>query len=130
MKAQQDEFMRGLLENELVERLLFAAIVIGILMAAYAALQYVVLSNRLSGNMSAQIRESGGEVKLESKSQAQGLMASDIERRRLVSDQYNMMVLGGVGLAVLGLGWLGYDLARGRRRKSEAAGADAVADNG
>ena len=122
--------MRGLLENELVERLLFAAIVIGILMAAYAALQYVVLSNRLSGNMSAQIRDSGGEVKLESKSQAQGLMASDIERRRLVSDQYNMMVLGGVGLAVLGLGWLGYDLARGRRRKSEAAGADAVADNG
>lgn len=122
--------MRGLLENELVERLLFAAIVIGILMAAYAALQYVVLSNRLAGNMSAQIHESGGEVKLESKSQAQGLMASDIERRRLVAEQYNMMVFGGVGLAVLGLGWLGYDLARGRRRKSEAAGADAVADNG
>ncbi len=120
--------MRGLLDKELLERVLFAAIVVGILMAGYAALQYVDLSNRLAGNMSAQIRESGGEVKLESKSQAQGLMASDIERRRLVSQQYNMMVLGGVGLAVLGLGWLGYDLARGRRRKSEAAGADTSAD--
>ena len=120
--------MRGLLDKELVERTLFAAIVVGILMAGYAALQYVNLSQRLAGNMSAQIRESGEEVKLESKSQAQGLMASDIERRRLVTEQYDMMVLGGVGLAVLGLGWLGYDLARGRRRKVAAAEADTGAD--
>ena len=34
--------MRGLLDSEFVERLLFAAIVIGILLAGYAALQYVI----------------------------------------------------------------------------------------
>ena len=69
--------------------------------------------------MAAQIHDSGGEVTVESKSQAQGLMASDIARRRLEAEQYNMMVLGGVGLAVLGLGWLGYDIVRGRRRKAQ-----------
>ncbi len=111
--------MRGLLDSELVERLLFAAIVIGILLAGYAALQYVHLSNQLAGNMAAQIHDSGGEVTVESKSQAQGLMASDIARRRMEAERSNMMVLGGVGLAVLGLGWLGYDLARGRRRRAK-----------
>ena len=111
--------MRGFFDGELAERLLFAAIVIGILLAGYAALRYLDLSNRLSGNMAAQIHESSSEVALESKSQAQGLMAADIERRRIVSEQYNMMVLGGIGLALLGLGWLGYDIIRGRRRAGE-----------
>ena len=45
-------------------------------------------------------------------------MASDIERRRLVSEQFNMMILGGVGLALLGFGWLGTDIVRGRRKRA------------
>jgi hypothetical protein len=76
-----------------------------------------MLQNQLSGNQAAQIREEGGEVEIESQSQAQGLMASDIERRRLIAEQFDMMVVGGIGLALLGLGWLGYDIMRGRRRK-------------
>ncbi len=106
-----------------LDRLLFTAIIGGLLLAGYAALRYVDLASRLSGNMAAQIHESGGEVELESKGQAQGLMASDIERRRLVAEQFTMMVVGGVGLALLGLGWLGADILRGRRKKAEAASA-------
>ena len=35
------------------------------------------------------------------------------------------MIAGGIGLALLGLGWLGYDILRGRRRKqSSSAEAD------
>jgi len=108
--------MRRLFDSELMERLLFTAIVVGILMAAGGAIRYVMLANQLSGNLAAQIHDDGGEVEIESKSQAQGLMASDIERRRLVAEQFNMMILGGVGLALLGLGWLGTDIIRGRRR--------------
>ncbi len=110
--------MRGLLNTDLIERLLFTAIVIGILLVGYGAFRYLELSNQLSGNMAAQIHEDGGEVTVESKAQAQGLMASDIQRRRLVAEQFNMMVIGGIGLALLGLGWLGYDILRGRRRKT------------
>jgi len=107
--------MLRLFDSELMERLLFTAIVVGILMAAGGAIRYVMLQNELSTNQAAQAREAGGEVVVESKGQAQGLMASDIERRRLVAEQFNMMVLGGVGLALLGLGWLGTDIIRGRR---------------
>ena len=108
--------MRGLLASELIERLLFTAIVVGILLAAGGGIRYVMLANQLSGNTAAQIHDDGGEVEIESKSQAQGLMASDIERRRLVEQQYNMMIVAGLGLALLGLGWLGTDWIRGRRR--------------
>ena len=110
--------MNRILENEFIERLLFTAIVVGILMAAGGAIRYLMISNELSENLAAQIHDDGGEVAIESKRQAQGLMASDIERRRLVSEQFNMMILGGVGLALLGLGWLGTDLVRGRRKRA------------
>ena len=108
--------MNRLIDSELIERLLFTAIVIGILLAAGGAIRYVMLQNQLAGNAAAQLHDEGGEVEIESKSQAQGLMASDIERRRLVAEQFNMMIVGGVGLALLGMGWLGTDIIRGRRR--------------
>ena len=117
--------MRRLFNSELVERLLFTAIVVGIFMVAGASFRYLNLSNQLSGNIAAQIHESGGEVELESKTEAQGLMAADIQRRRITSEQYNMMIIGGAGLALLGLGWLGYDIMRGRRRKAKSASAEA-----
>ncbi len=115
--------MRRLFDSELVARLLFTAIVVGILLAAGGAIRYFMLQNELSTNLAAQVREEGGEVAIESKGQAHGLMAADIERRRLVAEQFNMMILGGVGLALLGLGWLGMDITRGRRQAGEAIAA-------
>lgn len=99
--------------------MLFTAIVVGILLAGYGGLRYLDLSNQLAANPAARIHQDGGEVELESKTEAHGLMAADIKRRRLVAEQRDMMIAGGVGLALLGLGWLGYDILRGRRRKTE-----------
>ncbi|MCY3916884.1 MAG: hypothetical protein OXG49_12800 [Chloroflexi bacterium] len=115
--------MRKMKITGFLERLLFTAIVVGFLMAAGGAIRYFMLHNQLSTNMAAQIHEQGGEVAIESKGQAQGLMASDIERRRLVAEQFNMMIFGGVGLALLGLGWLGHDVMGSRRRKTAASAA-------
>lgn len=109
--------MRNIAYTGILDRLLFTAIVVGVLLAAYSGLRYFDLSNQLAANPAAQIHQEGGEVELESKSEAQGLMAADIERRRLVAEQHNMMIAGGVGLALLGLGWLGTDLLGSRRRK-------------
>lgn len=106
-------------DNELAERLIFTVIVIGILMAGIALVRYADLAGQLSTNQAAQIHESGGEVAIENKSQAHGLMAADIARRRMLADQSNMMIVGGVGLALIGLGWLARDIVRGRRRKAE-----------
>ncbi len=116
--------MHRLLNSELVERLLFTAIVAGIFMVAGAGFRYLDLSNQLAGNVAVEIHEGGGEVELESKSEAHGLMAADIQRRRIMSEQYNMMVIGGAGLALLGLGWLGYDIMRGRRRKANGSATE------
>ena len=109
--------MRGLLDTQLVDRLLFTAIALGALLAALGGWRYVDAANQLAGNAAAQIREAGGDVEIESKSQAQGLMAADIERRRLQGEQSNMMVVGGLGLALIGLGWLGYEFLRGRSKQ-------------
>lgn len=116
--------MRDLIFTGIVDRLLFTAIVLGILMAAVAGWRYFDLANQLSSNQAAQIHEEGGEVAIESKSQAHGLMASDLERRRMLADQRNMMMVGGAGLALIGLGWFLGDILRGRRRKAATAAAD------
>ncbi len=109
------------MDSELIERLFFTALVVGIVLAAGGAIRYVMLHNQLDDNLAAQIHQEGGEVAIESKGQAQGLMASDIERRRIVAEQFNMMIVAGAGLALLGLGWLGTDLIRGRRQTARKA---------
>lgn len=117
---------RQLFNSGLFERIIFAVIVIGILLAGVAVVRYVAIGRQLSMNEAAQIRDSGEEVTLSNKSQAQGLMASDIERRRLLADQSSMISVGGVGLALIGLGWLLRDLSRGRRRKAASAKSDSI----
>ena len=114
--------MRDLIFTGIIDRLLFTAIVIGILMSVLAGWRYIDDSNQLSANQAAQIHEDGGEVSVESKSQAHGLMASDLERRRLLADQSTMLMVGGAGLALIGLGWLAGDILRGRRRQRRGKG--------
>lgn len=118
--------MRKILTIDFIERLLFTAIVAGIFIGGFAVVRYVDIVRRLSTNEAAQIHASGGEVTVETKGQAQGLMAADIERRRLLADQSSMMMVGGVGLALIGLGWLAGDILRGRRRKASAAQSGSV----
>ena len=112
--------MRNIIFTGLLDRLLFTAIALGVLMAGVGGWRYFDLGNQLSSNQAAQIHDEGGEVTIESKNQARGLMASDIERRRLQAEQRNMMVVGGAGLALIGLGWFLGDVLGGRRRKADA----------
>lgn len=124
MNAVRVRQMRNIAYTGILDRLLFTAIVVGLLLATYGGWRFFDLSNQLAANPAAQIHQAGGEVEVESKSEAHGLMAADIERRRLVAEQREMMVAGGLGLALLGLGWLGYDILRGRRRKQAESSAE------
>ena len=114
-------FMRNYLNAEWVNRLLFTVIALGILMVLAAGARYVDLALRLANNPATVIQESGREVDLESMTDSQKtrLMSISLEQRRMVAEQLNMMVLGGVGLALVGLGWLTGDIIRSRRRKAE-----------
>ena len=117
--------MRNFLTAEFIERLLFTAIVVGILMVLAGAVRYVDLSGQLAANEAVQIHQSDEEVTVETNSQAHGLVAADLERRRLTEERFNMMVVGGAGLALIGLGWLAADIMRGRRRKARMHKTDA-----
>lgn len=116
--------MRFFLTAELIDRLFFTAIVIGILMVLAGAVRYVDLSGQLAANEAVQIHQSGEEVAVETNSQVRGLVAADLERRRLTEERFNMMVVVGVGLALIGLGWLATDIMRGRRRKARMCKTD------
>lgn len=112
--------MSKYLNGELIERILFTTIVLGLLMAIFGGLRFLDLSNQIANNEAAQIQNSGEEIAPQTNAEARGLVASDMERRRLVSDRFNMMVVGGIGLALIGVGWMAMDITRNRRRKNEA----------
>ncbi|GEM_PF-956882 len=109
--------MSKYINSELFERLFFTMIVVGILAAAFGAVRYIDLSNRIANNEAAQIRAEGGEVTLETKNEARGLMSADLELRDLIRERSNMMMVGGIGLALLGAGWLLTDITRSRRNR-------------
>ena len=120
--------MSRILNHEFIERLLFTAIVIGILMLIFGGIQFTSLTYQLSNNEAAQIHSSGEEISPETNSEVRGLVASDMERRRLVNQRFNMMVVGGVGLALIGGGWIIMDILRGRRKNQDESAVQSVAE--
>ncbi|MXX82399.1 MAG: hypothetical protein F4Y70_02850 [Chloroflexi bacterium] len=100
----------------LIDKLLFSAMLAGILLAGFGGLRYLDLSNQLADNPAAQIHERDEAVQVENTDAGYSLMTADITRRRQLEEQYNMMIIGGLGLALLGLGWLGSDIVRSRRK--------------
>lgn len=95
-----------------------AIIVVGILITLVAAFQYVDANNALQDNIAYQTRNQ--EVQLESQAQATSLMSADIERRELEAQKDDALIIGGVGLVVIAVGWIFLDFSRGHARKKEA----------
>ena len=120
--------MSKYINAELFERLFFTMIVVGILASLFGAVRYFDLSNRIANNEAAQIRAEGGEVTIETKNEARGLMSADLELRDMIRERANMMMVGGIGLALLGGGWILMDISRSRRKKEKEAPAQSVAE--
>jgi len=120
--------MTKIINSEFVERLLFTTIVIGILMTLFGTFRFFVISNELTNNEAAKIHASGQQISPQTNAEAQGLVAADMERRDLVKDRFNMMVVGGVGLALIGVGWMAMDILRSRRKKGDESPTPSVAE--
>ena len=105
--------------SQLFERILTVTVVAGILIGLYAIVNVIDINNKLSNNEAQQFRESGEELDVQTTTdaQARGLVAADIERRRLITERGEMYVAGGISLILIGISWFGYDLMRGRRKK-------------
>jgi hypothetical protein len=109
------------LTNTLTERLLFTIVVIGLLAGLYGVIKVVDISIRLSNNFAQQIQDSGSELNIQSTAEGRNIMASDLERRSLLKERGQMIIIIGVGVILLGVGWFGYDLRNNYRPKEAEA---------
>lgn len=111
--------MQHFLQSQLFERLLFTLVVVGILLGIYSAYKIITINITLSNNIAQQIHDSGEELAIQSTAEGRGLVAADIERRKLVKERAQITVVGGIALIILGIGWLGYDFLNHHRKKSK-----------
>jgi hypothetical protein len=108
------------LDKDWFRGIVFAFIIIGILAGLFAAQQFIDASLRIQNNASYIAKSSEAALELQSQAEAQMLMAADVEYRRLLLQRDNALIVGGLGLASLALGWIGNDFVRARRRKVNA----------
>ena len=111
----------AILENEWFRGLVVALLMIGAALVLYGIYQFVDATIQIQNNASYQ-RESAGltETPPASQAEAQMFMAADVEYRSLRIQRSNSFVYGGIGLAVVALGWLGFDFSRSQRRKRQS----------
>lgn len=108
------------LDKDWFRGIVFALIIIGAVAGLFAAQQFIDVSMRIQNNASYLAKNSETPLELQSDAEAQMLMAADVEYRRLLLQRDNALIIGGAGLAILALGWIGNDFVRARRRKVNA----------
>lgn len=113
------------LNHPLTERMLFTIVVIGILLGLYGLVRIVDISLKLNDNLAQKVQSSGEELELQSSAEGQSLMVADIQRRRMVQERGQMMLLAGIGVVLLGIGWLGYDFRNSSLKKQGTTVAEA-----
>ncbi|MGB1285680.1 MAG: hypothetical protein ACPG7F_04020 [Aggregatilineales bacterium] len=106
-----------LLSGQLLERLLFTVVVIGILLMLFGIFQTVNITLQLNDNPAQQIQDAGGEVEIGTVNEGRSLMSADLERRELTAQRGQTVFAGGIGLVLLGFGWMGMDLMNSRKRR-------------
>jgi hypothetical protein len=107
--------LRNLLREDWLKALTLAALIIGVLLVVTGAAFFVDASIKLPKNLAYQARSSGTEIPLQSEAEGRMLMAADIEARSLESQRDQALIIGGAGLVVVALGWIGYNFVNSRR---------------
>jgi H+/Cl- antiporter ClcA len=116
----------GIFTQERINAFIMALILIGVVLVTISVVRFVSASQQLDGNLAQQMQSGEIPVNPETPEETQGLIASDIERRRLSGERNEALIMGGAGLGLLAVGWLGYDFARGRRKSRPEQATEAV----
>ena len=106
--------MNTLLTHENIKSFFFAVILIGALAVVFGAYQFFNSTYGMGQNLAFQMQARDSEIPIESQAQAQQLFAADMSLRELQSAQSGGVIIFGVGIALIGAGWLGRDWAKGR----------------
>jgi uncharacterized membrane protein YidH (DUF202 family) len=108
-------FFNRFVHQEWFRSLALAIVIIGVALSLFSAARYADLSFRIAGNASFQVRQAGGQAALQTETDARMLMSADLQLRELESDRNTALIAGGIGLVILAVGWLGYDMSRARK---------------
>jgi hypothetical protein len=108
LKFVNEEWFRGVL---------YALVGLGILALLFATWQYINAAQQLQANIAQQIHENESEISPQTTTEARGLVAADMERRTLINQQFQAMMIGGAGLILIALGWIIMNFT-GKRQRS------------
>lgn len=108
--------MSKFLEHEWVRAGVMALAIIGAVLLLIGLAYFIDSTQRLNSNLAYQLQTSGQPVNPQSETEAQGLIAADIQKRDLLQRRSMAVACIGGGLALLTAGWLGRDIIVGRHR--------------
>lgn len=98
---------------------LLGILLIGLGIGLYGAYQYVDAELKLRDNRAEQLIESGEEVEVNSFNEGYELFESSVERDELHDQRANALPFIGVGVAIIGVGWLGYEFLPALRKNRQ-----------
>ncbi len=99
--------------------LFLTLLALGLLLTGFATWRYINTDRELQGNLAQVISSRSLNVAPETGTAERGLAVADVARREMLSLQYDTLMLGGSGLVILSLGWLGLNLRRYLQRRQE-----------
>jgi hypothetical protein len=112
--------MSSIYEKDWYRGVVFGLMMIGIAVVLVGGALFIDATLKMQNNYAYKIRSEPGTTEISDAAQARVLMVSDLELRELIEQRSNALILGGLGLVSLAVGWIGYDLMRARQRKLNA----------
>jgi len=99
---------------DVVRALLIIVIIFGALVAAFAVFQYIVAYNTLATTPS--VAELAQRLDMDNPTNSQIGVVTEGRRRDAVIAQNQSLIIGGIGLIAIGVGWMGLDAMRRRKK--------------
>jgi DNA-binding transcriptional regulator LsrR (DeoR family) len=100
--------IKKVLQNlELMRSFFIALVLLGGVVWAFGAFQYLSTSYAIGQNVAYQMQSRDGEVPIENQSQAQMLFAADMSLRELNVARSTSLIFVGVGMMLAAVGWIG-----------------------
>jgi hypothetical protein len=113
--------MSHVMNKKFAPFVLLGIFLIGLGIGLYGAYQYVDAELKLKDNRAEQLIEAGGEVEVNSTNEAFELYKTTVERDNLRDQRADALPFIGVGIAIIGVGWLGYEFLPALRKNRHEA---------
>ncbi len=129
------------LNRDTFKPLMLAVLLVGIALLVFGLLRYITNAQalqesrdqiaKLEAIYQEQVQTNGGQPDTNdpaTEAAGRGLFSASMGQRKLEGDMWQGAVIMGAGVIVLALGWLGYDMLRGKRKAADEPAAAAEAE--